>query len=399
MFEQESALAEAFDGQNTQSECKDRNGGSTEEMKDQDNECVPRDWLIDKLLQRTARDIGAVSCKMVLHDRRKSNDDVGSVSPSLQSISQALEERIVIVSSPILIPGTGVYLGKLLTIFVAENESKVAEVLPSSSQEAFLAEVSVTVGTLLASAFKTFSCADRAARAVLSCRSDDYIGICEAVSREIKLVVACAMVKAFIRVPGEEERSPQSSKSLAYPVAYPSDEGGKNKWVGFGVSGSGDIGVSIVTGTLDSGDLPQQYGKISTKYMDRLLHAAHQSSGLLAPPAYDSASLTENGGSGGGGGGVDIMTTCGVFMERCVVVPLAFGCGIVAVIERDKEDDPFSQLEMSAIVDLGYELGFLVSMGRTIRVDKGKEGQQQDRMVASGKVMDDESSHHHQFYR
>ncbi len=379
MFELESALAEVFSGRSTQPglrECS--NDGSSEEMKDQDDEFVPQEWLINKLLQKAAKAVGAVSCEVVLYDRRRSNN-VGSDSPSLHPISQALEERMLITSSPVLAPGTGVFLGKLLTTFVAENESRAAEALPSYSQEAFLAEVSVVAGTLLASAFKTFSCGDRAARAVLAYRGDDGIGMCKAVASEIKLVVACTMVKACIGVPGQEQ-SPQSK-----PMVYPSDEGGKNKWVGFSVSGSGDdIGVSV-SGTLDSKDLPPQAdGNIGVKDMDLLLHSASQSADL-APHAYEYASLTENGSDG-----VDVTTCGGVFLERCVAVPLAFGCGIVAVIERGPEDDPFSPLEISAIVNLSYELGVLVSMRMRRAADKGEEEGQQDRMISRKGVGDDE---------
>ncbi len=383
MFEQESALAEAFGGRSTQSGRDGNNNddsSSSEEMKNHD-EFVPRDWLIEKFLQNTARAVGAVSCKLVLHDRIR-NNDVGSISPSLHPISQALEERMLILSSPVLAPGTGVFLGKILTTFVAENESKATEALPSSSQEAYLAEVSVVVGTVLTSAFNRFSHADRAARAVLACQGGDHIGMCETVAREIKLVVACAMVKAAcfgLEDQGQEEQFPQSPKSMTSPPS--SDEGEKSKWVGFSVSGSCDTGVSISGTSLDMGDLIQE-GNIGVKDMELLLHSASQSSDI----AHESASLMTENGSGGVG---VIATTCGVFLERCVVVPLAFGCDIVAIVERDQEDDPFSPLEMSAILHLGYELGLLVSM-RMRKVDKAEEeeGQQQDIMVSRRKGME-----------
>ncbi len=382
MFEQESALAEAFGGRSTQSGRDGNNNddsSSSEEMKNHDDKFIPRDWLIEKLLQDTARAVGAVSCKLVLHDRMR-NNDVGSISPSLHPISQALEERMLILSSPVLAPGTGVFLGKLLTTFVAENESKAAEALPSLSQETYLAEVSVVIGTVLASAFNRFSHADRAARAVLACQGGDHIGMCETVAREIKLVVACVMAKAAcfgLEDQGQEKQFPQSPKSMTYPPSF--DEGEKSKWVGFSVSGSCDTGVSISGTSLDMGDLIQE-GSIGVKDMELLLHSTSQSSDI----AHESTSLmTENGS-----GGVDVIT-CGVFLERCVVVPLAFGCGIVAIVERDQEDDPFSPLEMSAIVHLGYELGLLVSM-RMRKVDKAEEeeGQQQDRMVSRRKGME-----------
>ncbi len=398
MFELESALADAFGGRSTQSgrrECIN-GGGSSEEMKDQDDdECVPfvpfvpRDWLIDKLLQQAAKAVGAVSCEVVLYDRRRSNN-VGSDSPSLHPIPQELEERMVITSSPVLAPGTGVFLGKLLTTFVAENESRAEEALPSYRQEAFLADVSVVIGTLLASAFKTCSDGgDTTARTLLACQDDDRIGMCKAVASKIKLVVACTKVKACIGVADQEQQQQQSrqSQSMAFP---PSDEGGKNKWIGFSVvSGSDDdIGVSV-SGTLVSKDLPpppeEDGGRnIGVKDMERLLLSASQSSSdldlLRAHEQPASLSLTENDGSSGG---IDVTTTCGgIFLERCVAVPLACGCGIVAVIERGTEDDPFSPLEMSAIVNLGYELGVLVSM-RMRAADKGEEeGQWQDDMIS-----------------
>ncbi len=394
MFEQESAIAEAFCGSSTSNTQYGRDGNIdgdiniSEEMKSHDDEFVPRDWLIEKLLQNAARAVGAVSCKLVLHDRMRNNNDVGSISPSLHPISQALEERMLVLSWPVLTPGTGVFLGKLLTTFVAENESKAVEAFPSQAQETYLAEISVIVGNVLASAFNRFSHADRVAGAILACQCGDHMGMCKTVARGIKMVVACKVVKAVyfgLENQDQEEEEPLQQELPPSPPKSSSDEGDKSKWIGSSVSGSLDTGIPIsgTSSSLDMGDFIQEgNSSIGVKDMELLLHSARHSSDIVKSE-YESLMSEKNNSENAR------MMTRGIFLERCVVVPLAFGCGIVAIVERDEEEDPFSPLEMSAILHLGYELGLLVSM-RMKKVDikeeeeeEGQQQQQQERMVVS----------------